>query len=562
MVFLLALIVTLLVVTVVTIIFVKRHWNKNRNQNKSTPVLTPSISNTSSISNDSIEAFYTIPSYIPASMSLPIRPKQKIPKRYITTNQFTKASKDLCDVLCNNIFLHPEYDFLFFDDEACEDFIEKHFEHDIQEAFLQIIPGAFRADLFRYCYLYIYGGIYLDINKKFLVNLSTFIEPIHDMVLVQDRMPKGIFQAFIAIVPKHPLMYNTIKTCVHNIQNKVSKDVLEITGPIVLQDEFIKMYGKQLGQIKNPSIGVLRFINEPLRVFDHNNKEVIDPHPIDKEQFQKLSNKSHYGAYTKYYADVFLIKLPKIKTFYQTQDYRNNLCITYSKRSIPKLFEPIVNHNLKMNSTGTTEFYHESSRKRFIQNHFNNDVVEAYEKLIPGSYKADLFRFCYQYIRGGIYLDFNKKLLIPVKTIPTNFDILFTHDLDGSNISTAFLISKPGLPYWKDVIERCVKNVFTKFYGQNSLDPTGPGLLKKVFQSHFKIQDLPKTRGIHTFYGIRAMVWEMKKIGDKLIILNEKDEHVIDMAPLPPDYRNKIMTDDTHIANYGHLYNERKIYQP
>ena len=49
--------------------------------------------------------------------------------------------------------------------------------------------------------------------------------------------------------------------------------------------------------------------------------------------------------------------------------------------------------------------YDEKESREFIKNNFDNDVLEAYDRLSPSSYKSDLWRYCILYKKGGIYLD-------------------------------------------------------------------------------------------------------------------------------------------------------------
>ena len=73
---------------------------------------------------------------------------------------------------------NPRFNYYLFSDSDCRLFISKNFEPVVLNAYDRLIPGAYKADLWRYCILYKYGGIYLDIkyvpdnNFKF-VNLLT-----------------------------------------------------------------------------------------------------------------------------------------------------------------------------------------------------------------------------------------------------------------------------------------------------------------------------------------------------------------------------------------------------
>lgn len=51
-----------------------------------------------------------------------------------------------------------------------------HFPSEVLEAFDILIPGAFKADLFRYCVLFIYGGVYADVDMLLKTKLDMAID--------------------------------------------------------------------------------------------------------------------------------------------------------------------------------------------------------------------------------------------------------------------------------------------------------------------------------------------------------------------------------------------------
>ena len=55
--------------------------------------------------------------------------------------------------------IHPRFEHFLFDDNDCRQFIQDHFNTDILNAYDKLIPGAYKADLWRCCVLYIHGGI-------------------------------------------------------------------------------------------------------------------------------------------------------------------------------------------------------------------------------------------------------------------------------------------------------------------------------------------------------------------------------------------------------------------
>jgi len=68
---------------------------------------------------------------------------------------------------------NPEFEFHLYDDNMCREFIKTNFDEDTLFAFDNLKPGAFKADLWRYCVLYINGGIYVDI--KFIIDEITIL---------------------------------------------------------------------------------------------------------------------------------------------------------------------------------------------------------------------------------------------------------------------------------------------------------------------------------------------------------------------------------------------------
>ena len=51
-----------------------------------------------------------------------------------------------------------------FNDADCREFIAREYPPDVLMAYDLLIPTAFKADLWRYCVLYKYGGVYLDVK--------------------------------------------------------------------------------------------------------------------------------------------------------------------------------------------------------------------------------------------------------------------------------------------------------------------------------------------------------------------------------------------------------------
>jgi mannosyltransferase OCH1-like enzyme len=133
---------------------------------------------------------------------------------------------------------NPEFKYHLFDDNDCRNFIEKYFSKNVLDSFDKLIPGAYKADLWRYCILYIYGGIYLDIkfypvNNFKLINLTNKEYFCRDVALSQS----GIYNAIIVSKPKNELLMIAINRIVQNVSNNFyGTSSLEPTGPLLLKN--------------------------------------------------------------------------------------------------------------------------------------------------------------------------------------------------------------------------------------------------------------------------------------------------------------------------------------
>ena len=112
----------------------------------------------------------------------------------------------------------PEYNIQFYDDKKCEYFIKTYFNPLVLQKFKSLKHGAHKADLFRYCILYIYGGIYLDIKSQIEVPIANIIDHRENNTLYTCISAttyrnilsyNSIYQGFIATYPRNPLFFGS-----------------------------------------------------------------------------------------------------------------------------------------------------------------------------------------------------------------------------------------------------------------------------------------------------------------------------------------------------------------
>lgn len=160
--------------------------------------------------------------------------------------------------------------------------------------------------------------------------------------------------------------------------------------------------------------------------------------------------------------------------------------LTWETKDLPPKMAKSVEKLKSENPEFKYHLYDEQERRNFIVQHFENDVVKSYDALIPGAYKADLWRYCVLYKFGGIYLDIKYHTVNGFKLVTMTDKEYFVRDIaaSGSGIYNAFIVVKPGNQKLINCINDIVKNVKNKYYGNSALDPTGPMLLIKQFDEN------------------------------------------------------------------------------
>ena len=109
----------------------------------------------------------------------------------------------------------PEVNRVLMNDTACVQFLKEHFGETYVAKFNSFEKGAHKADLFRYAWLYVKGGVYMDIKTEFIKPFKElFPDPSICYLIVTDRSyapNERIYNGIIATPPRNPLMYSLLQ---------------------------------------------------------------------------------------------------------------------------------------------------------------------------------------------------------------------------------------------------------------------------------------------------------------------------------------------------------------
>ena len=86
--------------------------------------------------------------------------------------------------------------------------MKKNFEKNVIDCYNEIKRPQHRADLFRYCLLYINGGVYIDIDIQMMLSIDEIINKTNnsDLITVKSENPgTGLYQGLLMTKPNNEI---------------------------------------------------------------------------------------------------------------------------------------------------------------------------------------------------------------------------------------------------------------------------------------------------------------------------------------------------------------------
>ena len=298
-----------------------------------------------------------------------------------------------------------------------------------------------------------------DVIKKYQEEINTFYDD-------QNKLMNQIYEEL-----KHE------KEIEHNKRMlKLEQDINDKLNSLD-KDDVIRKIDDTINYIKdlNENKENTDFINKLKQQYDNSYINPDDEVVVDNKDIIPVGdNKLLYDNFSIYNRFTFNV-VPKI--IYQTWPTKN----------LTRNMSWVVN---RLRSTHPDFEYHlfdDNDCRNFIKKHFGMETLWCFDRLIPGAFKADLWRYCVMYITGGIYLDIK---MCPVNGFRFNFLLKndwYCQDLARGNgfagIWQGILVSRPKNPVFKYLITEVIKNVKDEYYGNDPLDITGPKMMKRLLNN-------------------------------------------------------------------------------
>lgn len=237
-----------------------------------------------------------------------------------------------------------------------------------------------------------------------------------------------------------------------------------------------------------------------------------------------------------------------------------NIFQTWKTKSLPHEMSKIVQQLKNDNPEFNHYLFDDNECLQFILLNFKPIVGWAFEQLIPGAYKADLFRLCVLYKLGGIYIDIKFSCVKNCKLIQLTDKEHFVRDRDHivrkGSVYNAFMVCKPGNPFLMHCIMQIIYNIRVNYYGEISLDPTGPQLLGKIndiFGYRINMDMIHKKSGGIVLYKGKPFLNTVYPAYNKE--RNTNIPHYSVCWDKRMIYKHNLI----HYQNYNHQYNQYKL---
>ncbi len=485
--------------------------------------------------------------------------KQLIPRIIYQTFETYEVPDGMFKSINSWLDLNPEYEHYFFDEEDRINFIENHFDSRVLNCYLNLIPGAFRADLWRCCVLYEMGGVYVDADMICLKSLNDLIKDIDTFITCRDdpMSTKFLANGFIASIPKHPFLKKQIDNIVDNVENLLVRYYLDISGPGLLGKSVNEICGRTedsefdlgINEINGYTFKVLKHDWQTKNFSYDNSPILITEYPNKNAEMDKVGNPSFYS----------LVQRGEIY-----QSIPSNIYFTsYDHLGINTyMFESFKEKNKRWSMNHYTDdkclnFFKEKN-KEFIDL-LGVDVLSYYLTLTNGGEKSDFWRCCVLFINGGVYTDTDTYCNVPLNKWVKHHDLILGIEAFLS-IETAesFGADKIGFRYKDKIVSVCnwtmaskpkhdfFKNLIIDICNNpivgNVLLNTGPGRLSKHVYEYFKDVDFYKLQ-TENIQKEKSILFNINKFGSNQSHSGASKNFTDPFTPL---------TDDVYVT---HMFN-------
>jgi mannosyltransferase OCH1-like enzyme len=135
--------------------------------------------------------------------------------------------------------MNPEYEYRYLDDKDMDAFILEHFGEEWLNLLNDCPIKIMKVDTFKYMLLYVYGGVYVDIDYICSAPIDSWSDKEQDLIIFQDNLFLEFTQAVFASSKNNIILNKTI--------NNIKKDLKNLK---VLNYKRTNLVGSSTGYLK------------------------------------------------------------------------------------------------------------------------------------------------------------------------------------------------------------------------------------------------------------------------------------------------------------------------
>lgn len=153
-----------------------------------------------------------------------------IPQIIWQTYKTPTPPKESLDCIKTWFNKNPHYEWYYFDDIKCQKFIRDHFDNEFFEMYNSLPYGVMKSDAWRIAIVYIYGGVYADLDTICMKPVDEWINDKELVVSIEPPTEDGIANFCFAASPKHQALYYCLEELLKNYKSANFLDKIQNTG--------------------------------------------------------------------------------------------------------------------------------------------------------------------------------------------------------------------------------------------------------------------------------------------------------------------------------------------